>query len=167
MRCPACGHETLEGDDACSNCGASLWPSDTPQPATTFRGPMLGEHLDQLGVGPPVLADSTERIDVVLRRMRSAGTDCVLATFDGRLVGVFTERDAVVKLAGLRHEAFAMRDLMTRDPVVLRTDDTLAVAIHKMAVGGFRHIPVVDAVGVPLGVLAARDVFRHVLSIAG
>ena len=33
---------------------------------------------------------------------------------------------------------------MTPDPVVLRSEDTLAVAIHKMAVGGFRHIPIVD-----------------------
>ena len=167
MRCPACGTENLEGEDVCANCGASLWPADTPQPATSFRGPMLGEHLDRLGVAPPLLVDATEAIDTVLDRMRDAATDCALATFDDRLVGVFTERDAVVKLAGLRHEAFALRDLMTRDPVVLRPDDTLAVAIHKMAVGGFRHIPVVDASGIPLGVLAARDVFRHVLSLAG
>jgi hypothetical protein len=33
---------------------------------------------------------------------------------------------------------------MTPDPVVLDHDDTIAVAIHKMAVGGFRHIPIVD-----------------------
>ena len=42
---------------------------------------------------------------------------------------------------------------MTPDPVVLRPDDRLAVAIHKMAVGGFRHIPVVDASGRPIGVV--------------
>jgi hypothetical protein len=35
-------------------------------------------------------------------------------------------------------------DLMTHDPVVLRPDDSVAVAIHKMAVGGFRHIPLVN-----------------------
>ena len=34
------------------------------------------------------------------------------------------------------------------------------VAIHKMAVGGFRHVPIVDG-GVPIGVVSARDVFRH------
>jgi CBS domain-containing protein len=49
---------------------------------------------------------------------------------------------------------------MTRDPVVLRHDDTIAIAINKMAVGGFRHIPIVDA-GRPIGVVSARDVFRH------
>jgi CBS domain-containing protein len=49
---------------------------------------------------------------------------------------------------------------MTPDPVVLRQDDPVAVAIHKMAVGGFRHVPIVDD-GVPIGVVSARDVFRH------
>ena len=49
---------------------------------------------------------------------------------------------------------------MTPDPVVLRHDDPIAVAIHKMAVGGFRHIPIVED-GRPTGVVTARDVFHH------
>ena len=55
----------------------------------------------------------------------------------------------MVKVAGKGLSASAVREFMTPDPVVLRPDDTLAVAIHKMAVGGFRHIPVVDAAGRP------------------
>ena len=54
---------------------------------------------------------------------------------------------------------------MTRDPVVLRHDETIAVAINKMAVGGFRHIPIVED-GRPTGVVTARDVFRHLAAIA-
>ena len=49
---------------------------------------------------------------------------------------------------------------MTPDPVVLRHDDPIAIAIHKMAVGGFRHIPIVED-GRPTGVVTARDVFHH------
>ena len=52
---------------------------------------------------------------------------------------------------------------MTADPVVLRPDDSIAVAINKMAVGGFRHIPlVVD--GQATGIVSARDVFKHILA---
>ena len=54
---------------------------------------------------------------------------------------------------------------MTRDPVVLRHDETIAVAINKMAVGGFRHIPIVED-GRPTGVVSARDVFRHLARVA-
>ena len=55
---------------------------------------------------------------------------------------------------------------MTPDPVVLRSADTIAVAIHKMAVGEFRHIPVVDGTR-PIGVVAAADVFRHLVGALG
>jgi CBS domain-containing protein len=55
---------------------------------------------------------------------------------------------------------------MTADPVVLREDDSIAVAIHKMAVGGFRHIPLTRE-GHPTGIVSARDVFGHILEIIG
>ena len=92
--------------------------------------------------------------------MHEAEIDCVLVMTDDRLVGIFTDRDAVVKAAGKRLGSFHVRDFMTPDPVVLRHDDPIAVAIHKMAVGGFRHIPIVED-GRPTGVVTARDIFHH------
>ena len=82
--------------------------------------------------------------DVAIARMHEGETDCVLVLAGERLVGIFTDRDAVVKAAGKRLDSFHVRDFMTADPVVLRHDDPIAVAIHKMAVGGFRHIPIVE-----------------------
>ena len=41
------------------------------------------------------------------------------------------------------------------------------MAIHKMAVGEFRHIPIVDESGAPIGVVAAADVFRHLVGALG
>ncbi len=55
---------------------------------------------------------------------------------------------------------------MTPDPAVLRQDDTIAIAIHKMAVGGFRHMPLVED-GHVKGIVTAQDVFRHILRILG
>ena len=99
-------------------------------------------------------------VSVAIARMQDAESDCVLVTVDGRLVGIFTDRDAVVRAAGTRLDAFHVQDFMTPDPVVLRHDDPIAIAIHKMAVGGFRHIPIVED-GRPTGVVTARDVFHH------
>ena len=99
--------------------------------------------------------------------MHEEGTDCLLVCDRGRLVGIFTDRDAVVRVAGKRLDAFDVRDFMTPDPVVLRHEDTLAVAVHKMAVGDFRHIPIVDESGSPVGVVAAADVFRHIANALG
>jgi CBS domain-containing protein len=160
MRCPVCGFTNLIGADICDNCGADLFGIDVPQQAPAFKGQLLGEHLDELGAPPPITVTPDTPIDVAINRMHEAETDCVLVLTGDRLVGIFTDRDAVVKAAGKRLESFHVRDFMTADPVVLRHDDPIAVAIHKMAVGGFRHIPITED-GRPTGVVTARDIFHH------
>jgi signal-transduction protein with cAMP-binding, CBS, and nucleotidyltransferase domain len=160
MRCPTCGFENLIGADVCDNCGSDLAGRDVPEPAISFHEPLLGEHLDALGIVPPEIVDRGTDIDDAIRRMHDKGIDCVLVVDDGRLVGIFTDRDAVLKVAGTSLPDRTIGALMTHDPVVLRHDETIAVAINKMAVGGFRHIPIVED-GRPTGVVSARDVFRH------
>jgi CBS domain-containing protein len=163
ITCPSCGFENLVGADTCDNCGADLAGHDVPQATVTFHSQLLGEHLDELGAPPPVTVTPDTPLDVAIARMSEAEADCVLVMADDRLVGIFTDRDAVVKVAGKRTTSFHVRDFMTPDPVVLRHDDPIAVAIHKMAVGGFRHIPIVED-GRPTGVVTARDVFHHLAS---
>ena len=167
MLCPVCRHENFEGDDTCANCGADLTGADRPQPAVEFHDTILGSHLEALGVGEPSIVEAGTTVDEALRRMHAAGTDCLLVRDGDRLVGIFTDRDAVVKTAGKGVAASEVQAFMTPDPVVLRPDDSLAVAIHKMAVGGFRHIPVVDAGGRPTAVVSAADVFRHIVTSLG
>jgi CBS domain-containing protein len=164
LLCPICRHDNFEGEDACENCGADLRTSDIPQQALDYRGRLLGEHLDDLRpVAPAIFPADADAADAIAR-MHADEIDCVLVTEGDRLVGIFTDRDAVLKVAGRPPGMVPLRDVMTRDPVVLRHDDPIAVAIHKMAVGGFRHIPIVDGGNLPTGVVSARDVFRHIAS---
>jgi CBS domain-containing protein len=167
MLCPVCRHDNYEGEDNCENCGADLRTADTPQPATDFEGRLLGEHLDALGAAARTTVDATTPVDEAIRRMHESGTDCLLVLDGGRLAGIFTDRDAVLKVAGRTTGARPIGDVMTRDPVVLRVDDPIAVAINKMAVGGFRHIPIVDGRHLPIAVVSARDVFRHIAERIG
>jgi CBS domain-containing protein len=166
MICPVCRFGNFPGDDTCANCGADLWNADTPQSVTSFRGKLLGMHLDDLGAPAPTVVDAGMAVDDTLATMRRDGVDCVLVTDRGVLVGIFTDRDAILKLAGRATAGRTMADVMTHDPVVLRSGDPVAVAIHKMAVGGFRHVPIVND-GVPVGVVSARDVFRHLAADLG
>ena len=160
MRCPACGYDNLIGADVCDNCGADIWGRDIPEQAPSFHGRLLGDHLHDLDAPPPITVAPDAPLDQVIARMHETGADCVLVVEDEKLVGIFTDRDAVIRVAGMRLDAAKVGDFMTVDPVVGRHDDPIAVAIHKMAVGGFRHIPIVDD-GRPTGVVTARDVFHH------
>ncbi|MEO8461742.1 MAG: CBS domain-containing protein, partial [Chloroflexota bacterium] len=135
--------------------------SDTPEPATGFRGPLLGFHLDELGAPLPQLIDGDVDITTAIERMHREGIDCFLVTVNGELAGIFTDRDALLKLAGRDPVHRPISEFMTADPVVLRHDDPIAVAIHKMAVGGFRHVPIVQD-GRPIAVVSASDIFRHI-----
>jgi len=165
--CPVCRWQNFLGEDICENCGADLSSTDTPQATTTFQGELLGRHLDELGAPRPKTVEIGTPVGEVIARMQSESLDCVLVTDDGRLVGIFTDRDAVLKVAGgLSDLRRPVGELMTPDPVILRRDDPIAVAINKMAVGGFRHVPIVDRDS-PVSVVSARDVFRHIATRLG
>lgn len=166
MLCPVCRYDNFEGEDSCDNCGADLSTSDIPQSLADWHDTVLGDRLVELGIGAPSMVGPDLPVSDAIRQMHAAGTDCLLVCSGDRLVGIFTDRDALVKVAGQRPGPAAVSRYMTPDPVVLRRDDTLAIAIHKMAVGGFRHIPIVDG-GRPLGVVAAADVFRHLVASLG
>ncbi len=163
MLCPVCRHDNFEGEDQCANCGADLSATDIMQPIAADDDAILREHLEALDLGAPVIVERTAPVADAIRQMHGTGSDCLLVCEQGILVGIFTDRDAAVKAVDKRLGLFKIQDFMTPDPVVLRRDDTLAMAIHKMAVGGFRHIPIVDD-GRPVGVIAAADVFRYIVA---
>jgi len=76
----------------------------------------------------------------------------------GRLIGIFTERDAVFRVLarGLDPESTTLAQVMTKDPVTVAADRPLNHALHLMFEGGFRHIPAVES-GRVVGVISARD----------
>jgi CBS domain-containing protein len=81
----------------------------------------------------------------------------------GKLLGIFSERDLLTKIAG-QHEPFSdlpLSQFMTPDPETVRATDTLAFALHKMDSGGYRHIPVVTGEQVT-GIISVRDMLRHI-----
>jgi CBS domain-containing protein len=78
------------------------------------------------------------------------------------LLGIFTERDVLMNIAGREREfaSDAVREWMTPNPETVAEDDSIAFAIHKMDVGGYRHLPVMEA-GQPVGIISVRDVVRY------
>lgn len=166
MLCPVCRYDNFEGEALCANCGADLASSDTRPPLAVDDGNVLGERVDALPIGDPQIVEPGLSVADAIRRMHGSNSDCLLVCEEGRLIGIFTDRDASVKAVDKRLGLFKVRDFMTADPVVLRHEDTVAIAINKMAVGGFRHLPIVDG-DRPTGVLTAADVFRHIVSLLG
>lgn len=75
-----------------------------------------------------------------------------------RLVGIFTERDAVFRVvaAGLDPATTSIGLVMTPDPVTVSPEEIFGRALLAMHDGGFRHVPVVDK-GEPVGIVSSRS----------
>ena len=162
MICPSCGHENLQGVDECENCGADLRTADIPGPGTAFEAKLVGVPLSEVHPHLPMTIASSATAADAVRQMQEANVGCLIVTDNGAVHGILSERDLVMKTGGAALDGVAVSSLMTADPVMLRPDDSVAVAIHKMAVGGFRHIPLVTD-GQATGIVSARDLFKYIL----
>lgn len=162
MICPSCGFENIQGVDECENCGADLRTADIPAPGTAFEARMVNVSLASVHPHAPLTIASSATAADAVRQMQNAGIGCLIVEDGGAVTGILSERDLVMKLDGSRLDEVTVAQLMTRDPVTLDADDTIAVAIHKMAVGGFRHIPLVEN-GHATGIVSARDLFKYIL----
>src|SRR5439155_19189916 len=131
MLCPVCRHDNLQGEDNCENCGADLRSVDIPEQAVSFRGRLLGEHLDELGVGEPAIVDADLALTSAIARMHEIPTDCLLATDGGRLVGIYTGHPAVVKAPGRKLETFYTRVSTSRSTYVLRLTSSITDALQQ------------------------------------
>ena len=109
MRCPSCGFDNLTGRRHLRQLRRRTCGHDIPQPATASSGQLLGEHLDELGAAAPVTVDPGHAAREAIRADARRRHDCVLVLDGDRLVGIFTDRDAVVKVAGQRLDVVPRR----------------------------------------------------------
>ncbi len=106
-----------------------------------------------------VTATSDMSVLAACRLMTENHIGALLVVENAAIAGIFTERDVLNKIVspGRDPGSTALADVMVRDPQTIGTDKPLGYALYMMAEGGFRHVPVVDATGKPLGMVSARD----------
>ena len=104
-----------------------------------------------------LIAPPETSVGTAARLMAEKKVGAVMVVEDGRLVGIFTERDAVYRVMapGVEPETTPVGEVMTRDPKTVAPDETFGYALLLMREHGFRHAPVVRD-GRPVGVVSAR-----------
>jgi CBS domain-containing protein len=110
---------------------------------------LLRETLKNALSNHGLVLDEQTPLAEALRQMREHRQGCILATRDGKLTGIFTERDVLMKVVGtnIDLERTPIRPYMTRDPVRLPEDAIVTYALNKMCLEGFRHVPLTDEQG--------------------
>jgi CBS domain-containing protein len=124
----------------------------------------MEDPVSLLNPKKPITVRPTATVSETIELMLDRDIGALLVTDDsGKLLGIFSERDLLTKVAGI-HEPYAdlpIRQFMTPSPETVTASDTLAFALHKMDVGGYRHLPVLKE-GLPVGVISVRDMLRHI-----
>src|SRR5574341_799325 len=148
--------EVLEGDEAYHDVEPVPRPLD-------YR--MLNEPIRTLPTRPAPTLPLGSRLSEAVREMQKNRVGCVMVVDGGRLAGILTERDILYKVLGTGQDpgAVSVDAIMTKDPEVLAPDDAIVYALQKMSVGGFRHVPLVDAQRRPVGMLSVKDVVDWVV----
>ena len=106
----------------------------------------------------PVTANAEITVAAAARLMKERHVGAILVLKEGKLAGIFTERDAVFRVIAEGRDPASTRiaEVMTANPRTITPDRPFGHALHLMYEGGFRHVPVVDN-GRPLGVVSSRD----------
>lgn len=163
MICPSCNFDNIAGAEYCEQCGTDLHDLSLPSADTEFEEHITKDRLGGLSGHEALFVSPRDPVALAIHFMRRNEVECVLVKDGDKIVGILSERDILLKAAGAEVDlnALAVQQIMTKDPVILREEDTLAVAIHKMSIGGFRHIPFVTEGGATQ-LVSVQDVFRHV-----
>ncbi|MGH7172935.1 MAG: CBS domain-containing protein, partial [Gemmataceae bacterium] len=163
MICPHCSYDNLPGSEQCDNCHTDMTQLDRPVAQDRVERSLMEDTVSQLGSREAITLEPTAPVKQAIDILLSHNIGAVLIVNDaGKLLGIFSERDLLTKVADPTgdHLARPVQDFMTADPETVRPTDTLAFALHKMDVGGYRHLPVLKD-GQLLGIISVRDMLRH------
>jgi CBS domain-containing protein len=164
MICPNCGHDNLPGSEECSSCLQDLTQLDRPIASNRVERSLMEDPVGSLCHHKPITVRPSATVHEAIQAMLGPGVGALLIVDDaGKLVGILSERDLMTKAADEQaaFRTLQVRQFMTPNPETVKADDSLAFALHKMDIGGYRHLPVMSE-GRPEGIVSVRDMLHHI-----
>lgn len=113
----------------------------------------------------PVRVSPDTFLGEVINALREQGRGAVLVEEAGGIVGIFSERDVMLRVdhSDPSWQTRPVREVMTKVPRTIREDQPIEDAINLMLTGGHRHLPIVDAGGKLVGIVSIRDILIHIV----
>jgi CBS domain-containing protein len=127
----------------------------------------LDRPIRILPLREPVCVDASSTAQEAIRLMQEHRMGSVLVTREGRLEGIFTERDVLHRIASGEADPskVPVADVMRPDPQVLSPEDPMSYALNLMSVGGFRHVPLTDESGRAVAVVSVKDIVNYMMEL--
>lgn len=124
----------------------------------------IEDPIASLDLIPPIVIPKGTTLQKAIGLLQEKSVGCLLVEENGKLVGILTERDILLKITGrgLNLGKERVEDYYTPSPEYLKMEDPLAFALNKMTVGGFRHIPIINDEKEPVGLVSLVDIVHHI-----
>jgi CBS domain-containing protein len=166
ISCPSCGFVNIEGEDRCAQCLHTLHQRDIPLPKKSdkIQSVMLTAPISELLTGEDLLvASPSDTIQKIVKIFQTKKKNCVVVYKSKKLVGIMSNRDILWKVTAKHKDLSKVKvaDVMTPNPEWVKPTDPIAFVVNKMAMGGFRHVPVLNEDGTPLSIILIKDVLEY------
>ncbi len=133
-----------------------------------IQAALVSNAVSLLDPAPPILVKRDLSVRDAIAKMKESRQGAVCVVDDaGRLVGIFSERDVLMRVVGvdLDPRSTPVGKVMTANPEALRPTAKIAFALNRMSVGGFRNLPIVDDAGRPIGIVFTRHFVKFIVSL--
>lgn len=122
---------------------------------------LLSNTVKLLAPSEPIKLTPETTVEAAITQMidkRRAAV--VIVDPDGRLIGIFTERDVLTRVVrqGQDPRRTRLSEVMTPDPEALAPEDRICHAVNRMHSAGYRTVPLVDTSHRPIGIVTVNDV---------
>ena len=140
-----------------------MYESKEEAAVTLVHGISPNDPISSLGQKKFIVLNEQATLRETIDNIQKYHIGCILLEKDEKITGIFTERDIVQNIVGNRHnlEKECVADYMTASPDVLHLQDPIAFALNKMISGGYRHIPIVNKMRKPIGVISMENIINH------
>ena len=119
--------------------------------------------IDRTFVDSPLKVDRQTSLSEALVLLKEHRCGHLLICEQGKLVGIFTERDFLYLITRQATLEQPIENVMTSNVDCLSPEDTVGTTIARMSEGGYRHIPVADPDGHPVGVSRVSGILRYLV----
>ncbi len=132
--------------------------------ADALEQALAEQTVDQIRHEPMATIAPDVSVGEAVKQLAGLHVACLLVEQDGELLGVFSDRDVLdrVALEFDRVKDQPVRSLMTENPVFVYETDSAAAAFSVMAVAGFRHVPVLSLDQKLMGIVSPQRVTEFV-----
>ncbi|MGI9473905.1 MAG: CBS domain-containing protein [Rubripirellula sp.] len=128
---------------------------------TPLQEALAEESVMAIQAQPFPQVEPSTTVRNAVQKLHDLKVASLLVVEQGRLVGIFTERDVLENVAE-RFQNVADRpvaDVMTLEPIVVYECDPIGAALAAIAIGGYRHVPVLSMADEIIGIVSPRRLF--------